>query len=48
MKSTSPTGPRSPLELLRPMLWMAAVAFAAGFGGYLAVGLKAVHAASAF
>jgi hypothetical protein len=27
-----------PLAMLRPMLWLAAAAFAAGFGGYLALG----------
>jgi hypothetical protein len=30
--------------LLRPMLWVAAVAFVTGFGGYLAVGLSAANA----
>lgn len=44
MKSQSPTG-QTPLGMLRPVLWMAAIAFAAGFGGYLALGLRAVHAA---
>jgi len=28
---------RSPLHLLRPLLWLAAAAFMAGFGGYLAI-----------
>ena len=28
-----------PLPLIRPMLWLAATAFAIGFGGYLLVGL---------
>jgi len=27
----------SPLSMLRPVLWLAAAAFAAGFGGYLAM-----------
>jgi hypothetical protein len=45
MTSPSPTGP-SPLDLLRPTLWLAAAAFAAGFGGYLMIGLKAVQAAA--
>jgi hypothetical protein len=26
-----------PLSMLRPVLWLAAAAFAIGFGGYLAV-----------
>jgi hypothetical protein len=26
-----------PLSMLRPMLWLAAAAFATGFGGYLAM-----------
>lgn len=32
------------LSLLRPTLWMAALGFAAGFGGYLAVSLKTLQA----
>ncbi len=32
---------QSPLGMLRPVLWLAAVAFAVGFGGYLLVGLRA-------
>lgn len=39
---------QTPLDMLRPVLWMAAAAFAAGFGGYLMIGLKAVHAAPGF
>jgi len=27
----------TPFSMLRPVLWLAAAAFAAGFGGYLAV-----------
>ena len=30
--------------LLRPLFWVAAVAFVTGFGGYLAVGLSAASA----
>lgn len=45
MKSPSPIS-QSPLDMLRPVLWMAAAAFAAGFGGYLMVGLKALQAAA--
>ena len=30
-----------PLPMIRPMLWLAAAAFTAGFGGYLLVGLGA-------
>lgn len=33
---------QSPLGMLRPMLWLAAAAFAAGFGGYLFLGLHAL------
>lgn len=44
MKSQSPLG-QTPFDMLRPVLWVAAAAFAAGFGGYLALGLRAVHAA---
>lgn len=47
MKSHPPVG-QSPLDMLRPVLWMAAAAFVAGFGGYLMIGLKAVHAAPTF
>jgi len=39
---------QTPLDMIRPVLWMAAAAFAAGFGGYLMIGLKAVHAAPTF
>ena len=28
---------QGPLSMLRPMLWLAAAAFAMGFGGYLAL-----------
>jgi hypothetical protein len=42
MKSHPPIGP-SPLDMIRPVLWMAAGAFAAGFGGYLVLGLRAAH-----
>ena len=28
---------QGPLSMLRPVLWLAAAAFAVGFGGYLAV-----------
>ncbi|ADG12573.1 hypothetical protein [Caulobacter segnis] len=34
---------QSPLDMLRPTLWLAAAAFAAGFGGYLAVAIKAAQ-----
>ncbi|HWU79825.1 MAG TPA: hypothetical protein VN158_07140 [Caulobacter sp.] len=43
MKSHPPIG-QSPLDMIRPVPWMAAGAFAAGFGGYLVLGLRAVHA----
>jgi len=33
---------QSPLGMFRPVLWLAAVAFALGFGGYLLIGLRAV------
>lgn len=42
MKSSSPIG-QTPLDMIRPVLWMAAVAFAAGFGGYLVLGLRAMR-----
>lgn len=42
------TQTQTPLDMIRPVLWMAAAAFATGFGGYLMLGLKAVHAAAAF
>jgi hypothetical protein len=32
------------LSLLRPLMWVAAVAFITGFGGYLAIGLSAANA----
>ncbi len=32
---------RSTLELVRPLLWLAAAAFTAGFAGYLAVASRA-------
>jgi hypothetical protein len=44
MKSQPPIG-QSPFDLIRPVLWMAAAGFAAGFGGYMALGLRAVHPA---
>lgn len=28
---------QGPLSMLRPVMWLAAAAFAAGFGGYLAL-----------
>jgi hypothetical protein len=31
-------------SLMRPMLWIAAVSFTAGFGGYLALALPAMTA----
>lgn len=31
----------NPLSMLRPVLWLAAAAFAAGFGGYLVVASSA-------
>lgn len=42
VKSQSPTG-QTPLDMIRPVLWMAAAAFAAGFGGYLVLGLRAIQ-----
>lgn len=42
MKSQSPTG-QTPLDMIRPILWTAAAAFAVGFGGYLMLGLRAMH-----
>lgn len=42
------TQTQTPLDMIRPVLWMAAAGFAAGFGGYLMIGLKAVHAAPGF
>lgn len=44
MTSQSPIKEMSVLALLRPTLWMAAAGFAAGFGGYLLIGVKAVQA----
>lgn len=44
MKAQPPIG-QTPLDMLRPVLWMAAAAFAAGFGGYLMLGLRAMRAA---
>ena len=38
----SPLG-QSPLAMFRPVLWLAAAAFAAGFGGYLILGLRALN-----
>ncbi|NQE62223.1 hypothetical protein [Caulobacter sp. RHG1] len=47
MKSQPPMG-QTPLDMIRPVLWMAAAAFATGFGGYLILGLKAAQVAPAF
>lgn len=44
MKSHPPIG-QTPLDMIRPVLWMAALAFAVGFGGYLMLGLRAIHPA---
>lgn len=33
----APMDAQGPLSMLRPVLWLAAAAFAVGFGGYLAV-----------
>ena len=33
----APMNARGPLSMFRPVLWLAAAAFAAGFGGYLAM-----------
>jgi hypothetical protein len=33
----APMNAQDPLSMLRPVLWLAAAAFAAGFGGYLAL-----------
>lgn len=38
----SPLG-QSPLSMFRPVLWLAAAAFAAGFGGYMILGLRAIN-----
>lgn len=38
----SPLG-QSPLGMFRPVLWLAAAAFAAGFGGYMILGLRALN-----
>ena len=35
----------SPLGLFRPVLWLAAAGFAAGFGGYMALGFRVIHPA---
>lgn len=43
MTSPSSKG-QSPLDMLRPTLWLAAAAFATGFGGYLAIAIKAARA----
>jgi uncharacterized membrane protein len=52
MKAQSPLGEspiaQTPLDMIRPVLWMAAAAFVAGFGGYLMLGLRAVHPAASF
>ena len=34
---------QSPLGMFRPVLWLAAAAFAAGFGGYMILGLRAIN-----
>ena len=47
MKSQQPIG-QTPFDMIRPVLWMAAAAFVAGFGGYLMLGLKAIHTAPTF
>jgi hypothetical protein len=41
MPSQRPLDP-SPLAMFRPVLWLAAAAFAVGFCGYLMVGLNTV------
>jgi hypothetical protein len=33
----APMNAHGPLSIFRPVLWLAAAAFAAGFGGYLAM-----------
>ncbi len=33
----------SPLGMFRPVLWLAAAAFAAGFGGYMILGLRVIN-----
>ena len=33
----APMNARGPLSMFRPVLWLAAAAFATGFGGYLAM-----------
>lgn len=38
-----PSVGQSPLGMFRPVLWLAAAAFAAGFGGYLILGLRAIN-----
>ncbi|AZS23231.1 MULTISPECIES: hypothetical protein [unclassified Caulobacter] len=42
MKSQSHPG-QTPLDMIRPILWTAAAAFAVGFGGYLMLGLRAMR-----
>jgi hypothetical protein len=37
----APMNADGPLSMLRPVLWLAAAAFAVGFGGYLAVAASA-------
>lgn len=34
---TAPINARGPLSMFRPILWLAAAAFAVGFGGYLMI-----------
>ena len=33
----APMNARGPFSMFRPVLWLAAAAFAAGFGGYLVI-----------
>ena len=47
MRSQPPIG-QTPLDMIRPVLWVAAAAFVAGFGGYLVLGLRALRAAPGF
>ena len=42
VKSQSHPG-QTPLDMIRPILWTAAAAFAVGFGGYLMLGLRAMR-----
>jgi hypothetical protein len=38
----------SPLDIIRPVLWLAAVAFVTGFGGYLMLVPRAIRATANF